>query len=183
MPLPENQLHKSRTRETWPDCNSHKKDQEISVCLEYISGQGVEREGGRATASSCFCCVNPWWGVALGGGLAGGAEWLCQRAGSDKGAQGTAGQSGLPKCTQPVGGASMPLTAPLRCLSVRRHLVCFLFPILQLRRQGRNHEHDSSTVAQCVNCGLAPPGGLSSGLSSSTVLGGCQSIRAAECFP
>lgn len=34
-----NQLHKNRMRETWLDCNSHKKDQEVFVCLKFNMSQ------------------------------------------------------------------------------------------------------------------------------------------------
>lgn len=34
-----NQLHKSRMRETWLDCNSHKKVQEVLVCLKFNMSQ------------------------------------------------------------------------------------------------------------------------------------------------
>lgn len=41
-----NQLHKNRMRETWPDCNSHKKDQEVFIGLEFnMSQQSREGEG------------------------------------------------------------------------------------------------------------------------------------------
>lgn len=82
--------------------------------------------------------------------------------------RGAEGRTSLPEFTQPVGGGFMPLTAALRRVSGRQHLVYFLFPILQMRRQDRKRERDLSTVTRCVNCRLTPPGSLSSGLSSST---------------
>ena len=60
----------------------------------------------------------------------------------------------LLKFTQPVGGGSMLLTAPLCCFSIRQQPVYFLFCILQMRRQDRNREHALSTVTQGVNCRL-----------------------------
>lgn len=47
-----NQLHKNRMRETWLDCNSHKKDQEGFVCLKFntrqlndaVAGEGKEAQ-------------------------------------------------------------------------------------------------------------------------------------------
>lgn len=47
-----NQLHKNRMRETWLDCNSHKKDQEVLVRLKFNMSQLSDEQLGEGEETS-----------------------------------------------------------------------------------------------------------------------------------
>lgn len=68
------QLHKTRMGETWLDCNSHKKEQEVSVSLKFTVSQRREEAawGGEGIALQDF---NAWAALTLGQGVGVRVGW------------------------------------------------------------------------------------------------------------